>query len=59
MQAELLTCDHLARNLTEPSAAQVVEAPRQRARWVLAIWRGPDEPRPPGVPATLRPVVTP
>ncbi len=32
------------------------EAPKQRARLVLATWRGPAEPRPPGVPATPRPL---
>ena len=29
-------------------AAQQVPAPTQRARLVLARWRGPAEPRPPG-----------
>ena len=38
------------------SAAQAVPAPAQRARLVLATWRGPAEPRPPGVPATPRPL---
>ena len=40
-------------------AAQVVEAPRQRARLVLTMWRGPAEPRPPGVPATPRMITGP
>ena len=41
------------------TAEQPVSQPAQRARLVLATWRGPAEPRPPGVPAVPRPVVTP
>jgi hypothetical protein len=41
------------------SAAQQVPQPGQAPRLVPARWRGPAEPRPPGVPATPRPVVTP
>ncbi|HYI85449.1 MAG TPA: hypothetical protein VEX11_19870 [Acetobacteraceae bacterium] len=36
-------------------AAQQVPAPAQRPRLILARWRGPASPRPPGVPATPRP----
>ena len=37
------------------SALQMVEAPTQPARLVLATWRGPAEQKPPGVPAVPRP----
>jgi hypothetical protein len=36
------------------SADQVVAPPTQRLRLVLATWRGPATPRPPGVPAVPR-----
>jgi hypothetical protein len=38
------------------SAAQTVAADRQAVRLVPATWRGPAEARPPGVPATPRPL---
>ena len=48
LEVELLPDAHL-------SAEQVVPQPAQRARLVLATWRGPAEPRPPGALATPRP----
>ena len=42
LEVEVLPDAHL-------SAEQQVPQPTQRARLVLATWRGPAEPRPPGV----------
>ena len=49
LEVEVLPDAHL-------TAEQQVPQPTQRPRLVLATWRGPAEPRPPGVPATPRPL---